>query len=216
MGTKEYNYDTFWLRLSDKTAHRVRGKFFKFFMEIMNPQPEDKVLDLGVTCDAKRDSSNYFEKLYPWTKNITAVGLEDGSYLEQKYLGLKFVRADGTALPFQDNTFDIVFSAAVAEHVGSFENQRKFYNEALRVGKKVFITTPDRFFPVEVHTGIPFLHYLPKNIFRAILRRIGMSDLADEKALNLLSYGDIKKIIEGQEDAKIIRKFNSLLVVKIR
>ena len=47
------------------------------------------------------------------------------------------------------------------EHVGGEEEQRRFVAEALRVGRRAFITTPNRWFPVEVHTRLPLVHWLP-------------------------------------------------------
>jgi hypothetical protein len=50
----------------------------------------------------------------------------------------------------------------VVEHVGDVERQRQFVSEALRVGRRVFVTTPNRWFPIEVHTRLPLVHWLPK------------------------------------------------------
>jgi hypothetical protein len=63
----------------------------------------------------------------------------------------------GQALPFADSAFDILTSNAALERVGSLENQRSFLRELLRVGKKIFVTVPNRLFPVEHHTAIPLL-----------------------------------------------------------
>jgi SAM-dependent methyltransferase len=62
------------------------------------------------------------------------------------------VQGDACALPFADGEFDIVFSNAVIEHVGDRERQRQLVSEALRVGRRIFITTPNCRFPIEVHT----------------------------------------------------------------
>ena len=57
--------------------------------------------------------------------------------------------------------------------MGSNEQQKDFINECYRVSNKiVFIITPYRFFPIEMHTKIPLLHFLPKSIFRKIIRII--------------------------------------------
>ena len=72
------------------------------------------------------------------------------------------MQGDACALPFPDQSFDVVFSNAVIEHVGDVERQRQFVAEALRVGRRVFVTTPNRWFPIEVHTRLPLVHWLPK------------------------------------------------------
>ena len=63
------------------------------------------------------------------------------------------------------------FSNAVIEHVGGRERQRQLVSEAIRVGRRVFITTPNRRFPVEVHTRLPLVHWLPDAISHRRLRR---------------------------------------------
>lgn len=47
------------------------------------------------------------------------------------------------------------------EHVGSREAQKAFVAELARVAKVVFLTAPNRWFPVEHHTGLPLAHYHP-------------------------------------------------------
>jgi len=45
----------------------------------------------------------------------------------------KFVQASGLNLPFEDGSFDFVFTSGVAHHT---ENPRKFFEECVRVLKK--------------------------------------------------------------------------------
>ena len=104
---------------------------------------------------------NFFEEHYPWPERITALGLHDGDGFRARYPEIRYVQGDACALPFEDGAFDIVFSNAVIEHVGGRERQRQFVSEALRVGRRVFITTPNRRFPIEVHTRLPLVHWLP-------------------------------------------------------
>lgn len=72
-----------------------------------------------------------------------------------------YVRADGRALPFPDDSFDLVVSNAVIEHVGDLADQRRFVAEHLRVGRHFCITTPNRWFPFEPHEKVAFLHWFP-------------------------------------------------------
>ena len=84
-------------------------------------------------------------------------------------------------LPFEDRSMDYVHSSAVWEHVGNSENQQQMLDECLRVARKgVFLTTPNRWFPIEFHTQIPLLHWLPRNVFRSFLRGTRYAELADE------------------------------------
>jgi SAM-dependent methyltransferase len=169
-----------------KLSWYARQKMFESLMQIAGINSETTVLDIGVTSD-RREDCNFFEKLYPYPQKIVAVGTEDASFLEQDYPGLTFVKTDGSCLPFPDRSFDLVVSFAVIEHVGSNEQQHAFVRELCRVGRSCFITTPNRWYPIEFHTALPFLHWLPAHWFRKILRSIGKGFWAREENLNLLS-----------------------------
>jgi hypothetical protein len=88
-----------------------------------------------------------------------------------------------------------VHSSAVIEHVGDRGRQTRLLSELWRVARRgVFVTTPNRWFPVEVHTMLPLLHWLPPRWYRAILRRIGLPFFASEANLNLLSRRDLVRL----------------------
>ncbi|MGD0884876.1 MAG: methyltransferase domain-containing protein [Thermodesulfovibrionales bacterium] len=160
---------------------------FDLFMDVMEPTPETSVLDLGVTPNESLSESNFFEQLYPYKNKITAVSIEDAHFLEASYPGLRFVRIQPGKLPFTDDEFDVVFCSAVIEHVGGREVQRAFIKEALRVGRRFFFTSPNRRFPIDVHTFIPLLHWLPQPLHHAALRRLGLEFWAKTENLNLLT-----------------------------
>jgi len=183
--------DSFAIRL----AHRQRLVMFDMWQRACEVAPSDTILDVGATSDTVYSSSNYLEAWYPHKDRITACGIDDASFLEDTYPGLKFVRADGLNLPFDDNSFDVVHSSAVLEHVGSFENQARFVSECARVARRsFFLTTPNRWFPVEFHTSLPLLHWLPKGAFRALLRPTPLTFFADEANLNLMSASELETI----------------------
>jgi hypothetical protein len=69
------------------------------------------------------------------------------------------VIADGRALPFATRSVDLVFSNAVIEHVGGESDQRSFVAEHERVGAGWVMTTPNRWCPIESHTGAMFRHW---------------------------------------------------------
>ncbi|WP_374471345.1 class I SAM-dependent methyltransferase [Phenylobacterium sp.] len=178
--------------LPDRIAGRMRRRMFARFMAEFSPTPDDTLLDVGATSDQTLEHSNYAVAWYPHKGRVTTVGLDDASFLERKYPGVTFRRANGLALPFADGSFDYAHSSAVLEHVGSRENQARFIGELARVSRKgFFLTTPNRWFPVEFHSVLPLVHWLPRTLFWAALRAAGRGALADEAVLNLLSAGDL-------------------------
>ena len=183
--------------LAVRIGGRVRDQMFDLFMQRFDAKPHETVLDVGVTSDQIYDVSNYFERLYPFRNRIVAVGLGDASFLEAVYPGVKFVQANALDLPFPDGSFDLVHSSAVLEHVGSFANQARMIAECLRVARRgICLTTPNRWFPVEFHTQLPLVHWLPPRVSRAIFRQLGFGFFADEENLNLMSRTQLQEIVE--------------------
>ena len=69
----------------------------------------------------------------------------------------------------------------------------------INLTKKIFfITTPNRFYPIEFHTKLPLIHWLPKGIHRFILSKLlNHKFLAKEKNLNLLCYQSINSMMSN-------------------
>lgn len=187
--------------VSAKIVTYQRRRMFQRFLDNTGVLDEDLVLDVGVTSDQSYESSNYLEAWYPIKNKITALGVDDASHLESQYPGVKFVSANGLRIPFDDMYFDVVHSSAVIEHVGSFENQVRFLMECGRVARKaLFITTPNRWFPIEFHTVLPLLHWAPRPMHRWILSAMHMGFFANEKNLNLLGPRDLREMANQLPD----------------
>jgi SAM-dependent methyltransferase len=195
------------VRLADSISLRSRERKLELFLDELRPTPETTVLDVGADELGFGDGAgcgtlNFFEERYPWPERITALGLHDGAGFRARYPDIPYVQGDACALPFGDGAFDVVFSNAVLEHVGGRERQRRFVSEALRVGRRVFVTTPNRRFPIEVHTRLPLVHWLPDAISHPVYRTLGKDgaleiDLLTRRSLATLFPGRVRVVNLG-------------------
>lgn len=171
---------------SERLMIRARDRIHDDFMRMCRPGPGDTVLDVGVS-DVTGDAANVLERRYPWPDRVTAAGLGAAEGFEAAYPGVTYRRIEpGQPLPFADGAFSIATSNAVLEHVGSEEGQRRFVSELLRVGQRVFLTVPHRYFPVEHHTAVPFLHWSDPG-FALACRWLGKGDWARAENLILMT-----------------------------
>lgn len=188
------------MRLADSISLRSRQRKLRLLLDELRPTAESSVLDvgadeLGFGEDDGCGTMNFFEEHYPWPERITALGLHDGEGFRARYPDIRYVQGDACALPFDDGAFDIVFSNAVIEHVGGRERQRQLVLEAIRVGRRVFITTPNRRFPVEVHTRLPVVHWLPDLLAHRAYRATGKEFATD---LHLLTRRSLESLFPGR------------------
>jgi hypothetical protein len=173
-------------RFAEQVLIAARDRIYLDFMTRMRPSASDRILDVGVS-DVANDAANVLERRYPHQRNITACGLGDGLAFRRAFPQAHYVRiAPNVRLPFADGSFAVAASNAVLEHVGSFENQAFFVAELCRVAERVFITVPNRFFPIEHHTAIPAAHY-GDALFRLACRVTGKSAWAREENLILMT-----------------------------
>ena len=94
-----------------KIAAHQRRKMYLAFLRVSAIGAEDTLLDVGATSDESYSHSNYLEAWYPHKSKITSVGLDDASFLEKIYPGLKFIQADGRDLPFEDRSLTLCIRA---------------------------------------------------------------------------------------------------------
>jgi SAM-dependent methyltransferase len=186
--------------LVDAVSLRSRKRKLRLFLDELRPTRETTILDVGADDLGFGESDtcgtlNFFEELYPWPERITALGLTEGESFRRRYPSVRYVQGDACALPFDDGAFDVVFSNAVIEHVGGRAKQHTFVLEALRVARRAFITTPNRSFPIEVHTRLPLVHWLPEDVAARTYRALH-ADAAE--GVHLLSKRGLRSLFPGR------------------
>ena len=196
-----------------------RRRKLALFMETIRPGPETRVVDVGVgdtgfgTEPGVASSHNFFEALYPWPERITAVSDVPLPNFAQEFPTITTVTASGTDLPFEDDAFDVAFSNAVVEHVGSRDEQRRFVAELCRVAPRVFLSTPNRWFPLETHTLVPFVHWLPRPVADRIFGALGKDGW---KRVDLLTKRELLELFPPSVEARVIESRITISVAATR
>lgn len=137
----------------------------ELFYKVMKPTVQTKILDVGAEINPNSDSNRglQFIDSYRWKNKLTAINTSAKhiELIKQHYPEVEVVVGDALALPWPDKHFDIVYSNAVIEHVGDFAKQKQMATEIMRVSKRWFVTTPNRWYPFEFHLRLPIVTWLP-------------------------------------------------------
>jgi len=194
------------MSIAGKFSQYNRKRKWGLFTENMPFNENTKLLDVGFNDIEFSNVDNYLEKSYPYQNNITALGIIGNKNFQKRYPLVNAVLYDGKIFPFDNNSFNICWSNAVIEHVGTYEEQLNFIKEMCRVSKQVFFTTPNKLFPIEVHTRTPILHIISKKLFDKYLVLIGKK-WATGNYMNLLTEKQIIVILKAADisNYKIIR-----------
>ncbi|MBL7147228.1 MAG: methyltransferase domain-containing protein [Nanoarchaeota archaeon] len=148
---------------------------------------DSSVLDIGVGYGV------ITSELSKHCKEIIGIDIVDA---RRSTGGYQFKKVDGTILPFENNSFDIVISNQILEHV---QDQKEHIDEISRVLKKggiCYFATPNKFWVIESHYKLPFLSMLPKSLANSYLK-IFRKDAVPYN-INILSYNQILKLVSDK------------------
>jgi len=174
--------------LSHNFSHWNRKRKLQFVSDLIKARNVQKCLLVGAKAEIRLGNlDNVVEAgIRNLVSEVVASGLEPESHSWGNW-----IQADGKNLPFPDKFFDLVFSNAVIEHVGDENDQRKFINEQLRVGKNWVITTPNRLFPIESHTQKIFIHMSKRWTNPVVSRLLSKKDLKEMLPEDAIILGNV-------------------------
>lgn len=137
----------------------------RFFRKLIAGLPRPlRVLDVGGTEEFWRVAFGNLDGL-----DVTLLNVKPGTAASAHF---HYVTGDARSMPqFSTDEFDIVFSNSVIEHVGDWHQQWRMANEIRRIGKRFFVQTPNRYFPIEPHFLVPGFQFLPLSVRVAMVRR---------------------------------------------
>jgi hypothetical protein len=160
----------------------------ELFLDLVRPGAGASVLDLG------GQDGEFMQRVRKRADvRVTIADIGEAALERARARGFETVLLrEGEPLPFDEGRFDAVFCNSVIEHVtlpkadciskrfgnrewieASRRNQEVFAREIRRVGRGYFVQTPHRAFPVEAHTWLPFVGWMPHN---ATVRLVRLTD----------------------------------------
>lgn len=143
----------------DSLATRMRRARFALFLSLLGRlEGRAEVLDIGGTQEFWSTMTGGD----PGNVRVTLLNIDHQPVTSEKFVS---AAGDARSMPqFADKSFDVVFSNSVIEHVGSYDDQRRMAQEVMRVGRRYFVQTPNKRFPLEPHFLFPFFQYLPSRV----------------------------------------------------
>lgn len=106
---------------------------------------------------------------------------------------VEWIQGSALDLPFGDRSFDIAYSNSVIEHVGDSRAQERFAREIQRVGRRYYVQTPNKYFPIEPHYLGLFTQFWPRRV-----------------AVPLIRYATIRGLIERPDRSQIEEMLNEI------
>lgn len=168
-------------------SRRTKAKKIISILEKFKDLKNSTVLDIGVGYGI------ITSELANHCKAVTGVDIIDVRKSTSKY---QFKKVDGTILPFENNSFDIVVSNQILEHVKNQKEHIYEINRVLKEGGICYFTTPNKFWVIESHYKLPFLSMLPKKLANSYLK-IFRRDAVPYN-INILSYNQILKLVSDK------------------
>ena len=172
-------------------SQRARARRARLFRERFALTETTRILDLGsetgaairavIEGTAVRPENVYIADIRP---DVVLCGA-------RQYGFMPVVVPESGSLPFPDGFFDIVHCSSVIEHVTlpkeevwrvtsgkqfrreAWARQQQFAAEIRRLGRQFFVQTPYKHFPLESHSWLPFVAWLPRGM---LVRLFGLTN----------------------------------------
>jgi hypothetical protein len=202
-------------RLYAQLSPLFRARRMHRFAEAFQIDSGTRVLDIG--------GSRWIWRSLPVTPNVVLLNLlahnDHGD-------GFALVLGDARNLPFKDNSFDVVFSNSLIEHLYSLDQQQRFADECRRVAPRYYVQAPNQHFFLEPHLLTPFIHWLPKPLRARLLRNVTVWGLVNRPTredcqhfideVRLLTKRDLGRLFPEAEiwHERVLGMSKSLMAVK--
>lgn len=201
---------------------RARAGRASVFRRHFRLGPDSRVLDIGSENGTAIAAVLQGAGVAPGNVYIADIDREAVEGGHRLYGFSPVVIPESGRLPFDDGFFDVIYCSSVIEHVTvpkadvwavrsgrefrriADERQTEFAREIRRLGRGYFVQTPNRWFPIESHTWLPFVGYLPRHLLvllLALTNRFWIKRTAPD--WRLLSTREMRRLFP---EARIVRE----------
>lgn len=189
-------------------ADRFRQRRFAAFRDLVDALPgRVRILDVGGT-------TGFWERVGYAGHDRVEIVLVNLVEQDPPHDNITAQVGDATDLSrFPDDAFEVAVSNSVIEHLPTLELQARMAAEMRRVGRRAYLQTPNRFFPVEPHYLFPFFGVLPIRVRAFLLRRLNLgwhkrqrdpaAALADVRSIRLMTGGELRRLFPA---GRIVRE----------
>jgi ubiquinone/menaquinone biosynthesis C-methylase UbiE len=106
---------------------------------------------------------------------------------------MQFLMADSMALPFHDNSVDVIVCNHVYEHVPCADRMMDEIYRVLKEEGFCYFSAGNKYMIIEAHYGLPFLSWVPKLLAHLYLKVTGKGDFYYEEHRSLQELRQLVK-----------------------
>lgn len=166
----------------DLPSRRLKSLKIERLLDLANrPQPM-RMLEAGTGSGG---IAHYFGTHESLLIEVDSVDVHDNRLITEGY---GYYQVTDTTLPFDDQSFDVVLTNHVIEHVGDEQAQRAHLAELHRVLRPDgvgYLAVPNRWMLVEPHYRLAFLSWWPHAWRSQYLRLMGQGNVYDCEPLQM-------------------------------
>lgn len=176
----------------DLPSRRLKGLKIEQLLDLASQAQPIRMLEVGVGSGG---IAHYFGTHPKLRCEVDAVDVSDSRLITEGY---RYHQVNDTNLPFANNSFDVVLTNHVIEHVGDKQAQRAHLAELHRVlnpGGVGYLAVPNRWMLVEPHYKLAFLSWLPHKWRTPYLRAMRRGYIYDCEPLQM---GELESLLTDE------------------
>lgn len=163
-------------------SRHLKAQKIERLLNLSSTQQPIRLLEIGCGSGG---IAHYFASHKILSCNVTAVDVTDNRQVREGY---DYHQVQGVELPFNSESFDVIISNHVIEHVGDSHAQLKHLKEIRRVMQPEaigYLAVPNRWMLTEPHYRVKFLSWLPPSWRSPYLRWLGKGKFYDCEPLGI-------------------------------